>query len=807
MRFYLLFILSAILLSFSADAQKKLSSHKITKPIKIDGILNEEAWSEAGKASGFVQRGPVPGSDPSQVTEVSILYNNTYIYVGAWLYDENPEGIMTELNGRDQSGNTDMFTVYFDTYRDGLSAFEFSLTAAGVQRDSRISPGNYDLNWNVGWYSEVTITNEGWFVEMEIPLSVLRFPAKDVQEWGLNFRRVIQRNNESVYWNEINPRINGFVNQFGLLTDLEGIKTPLRLSVIPYLSAYLNRHYDPETNTAGTGTNIRGGMDIKYGINDAFTLDMMLVPDFGQVVSDNNVLNLGPYEVYNTERRQFFIEGTELFEKANIFYSRRIGGKPVMYDQVGDQLEAGEEIVSNPTESRIINATKISGRTKGGLGIGFLNALTNRTSAVIRNEQGEEREIITSPLVNYNVSVIDQSLKNNSYVSFINTNVTRFEGFADANVSGTSMRLSDKTNMYAFGGKAIVSHLYGFPEQDNDTGFNTNFWVGKTSGNILYRVGHNLESDNYNPNDLGFVRAVNDNNFYANIEYREYDPFYKFLNFRAGFGVNYFREYKPNVFTGLEFETSVRATFKNFLTTRVWFDISPLESKEFDDTRTAGVFIYEPSYHNLGVSFYTDSRKKFRMSSWMYYYQTSQSGRNYVSMSLSPRLRINDQLSISTSLSGSNSSNSIGYVSTTGDDINFGVRDITSFTNIVTTKFTFNREMDLYFRMRHYWSSAQYKDYYTLGSEGRLHDTDYSDSHDVNFTSFNIDMVYTWIFSPASEFSVVWKSSALNQTDRPEYNYYENFMSTFDAGRDNSISFKVLYYLDYVMLTRSRHAG
>jgi len=804
---YLLQIVLIILMTVPSYAQKKLQALRIEKPIKIDGKLDEEAWLIAEKAVDFIQRSPKPGRKPSQVTEVSILYNNAYIYIGARLFDNKPKGIMTELNGRDQGGNADRFTIYFDTYKDGLNAFEFAVSATGVQLDSRISPGNYDRNWDGGWYSEVIINDEGWFVEIEIPLSVLRFPSVEKQEWGLNFRRLIRRNNESVYWNEINPKISGFVNQFGVLAGIDGIKTPLRLSITPYFSAYVNRHYDAELNIRSTMTNFRGGMDLKYGINDAFTLDMMLVPDFGQVISDNDVLNLGPYEVYNQERRQFFIEGTDLFDKAGLLYTRRIGGKPIYHDQIEELLLEGEEIVSNPIESRIINATKISGRTKNGLGIGFLNALTNKTYAVVRNADGDEREIQTAPIVNYNVFVLDQSLKNNSYINITNTNVNRWQNHFDANVTGTNFRFSDKSNNYAVGGRTVISHLYGFTEEDNDTGFNTNIWVGKTGGNFLYRVGNNLESDNYNPNDLGFNRANNNNNSYINFEYREYEPFFKFLDFSAELGVNYRRRYLPNVFTGMEIETSVRATFTNFLSTRIWFDYSPVEQKDFDETRTVDQFIYEPEYHSTGISLSTDSRKKILVSSWMYYYQTSQDDRNYMSITLSPRLRINDQLSISTSLTGSNSNNSVGYVNSIDEDIHFGVRDIKSFTNILTTKYTFNKEMDLFFRMRHYWSSAKYKDYFLLGNDGRLEETDYNDNHDINYNSFTIDMIYRWIFSPASELSIAWKSSALNQNDHVRYNYFDNFMNTFDAGRDNSISFKILYYLDYLMLTKSRKSS
>jgi hypothetical protein len=493
-----------------------------------------------------------------------------------------------------------------------------------------------------------------------------------------------------------------------------------------------------------------------------------------------------------------------LFNKAGIFYSRRIGGRPIGFNDVDGQLAEGEVIIRNPLESRIINATKITGRTKSGLGIGFLNAITNKSYATIQDENGVEREIQTAPLSNYNVIVLDQSLKHNSFVSFTNTNVTRADNYYDSNVTATDFRFSNKSNIYAVGGNAVITHRYGFQEEGDDTGFNTSMWLGKTSGNFLYRLRHRLESDNYNPNDLGFVRSPNDHITSLNIEYIEYDPFFKFLDFNAELSVNYYRLYNPNVFTGMEIESSIRATFTNFLTTRLWYDYSPTERKDFNETRTFGRFVYQPIFHSTGFSLYTDSRKKFRISGWFYYSLTSEEDRNYMSVSLSPRVRINDRLSLSTSISGSNSNNSVGYVYSDDTDINFGVRDMRTITNVFTTKFSFTKDMDIYFRMRHYWSSAQYSEFKRLEEDGRLGPTDYYDNHDVNYNSFNVDMVYRWIFSPASEFSVVWKSSALSEDGIVEYNYPNNFMNTFDAPRDNSISFKVLYYLDYLMLTRSR---
>jgi hypothetical protein len=257
----------------------------------------------------------------------------------------------------------------------------------------------------------------------------------------------------------------------------------------------------------------------------------------------------------------------------------------------------------------------------------------------------------------------------------------------------------------------------------------------------------------------------------------------------------------------MEINSSVRATFTNFLTTRLWYYFSPTERKDFDETRTFGRFVYEPKYHSTGFSVYTDSRKRFRVSAWLGYWKTTEKDRNSLSVSLSPRFRITDRISVSTSFSGRNTNNSVGYVSSDANNINFGVRDIRTITNVFTTKYSFTKNMDLYLRMRHYWSSAAYSEYKRLEDNGRLGPTDYYDHHDVNYNSFNVDMVYRWIFSPASEFSIVWKSSALNDNDIVEYNYPTNFMNTFNPPRNNSISFKVLYYLDYLMLTRLKKSS
>src|SRR5690606_31371534 len=161
---------------------------------------------------------------------------------------------------------------------------------------------------------------------------------------------------------------------------IKNIETPTRLSFQPYISTYMNS-YDGESEIV-----VNGGMDLKYGINDAFTLDMILIPDFGQTKFDDTVLNLSAFEVQYDEQRPFFTEGTELFSKGNLFYSRRIGGYPSLYPDLAEN----EEIKELPARVDLINALKVSGRTKKNLGIGVFNAITEKTYAKILNLDTDE---------------------------------------------------------------------------------------------------------------------------------------------------------------------------------------------------------------------------------------------------------------------------------------------------------------------------------------------------------------------------------------------------------------------------------
>ena len=358
-------------------SRKKIHIPKISQAPKIDGILDDTAWGNAPIASDFIERQPNNGKPipDSLRTEVKVVYDDLGIYFGATLYDPEPDKILKELTERDGIGNDDFFFILLNGYNDRQQSLQFIVTAAGVQYDAKMTNGNEDASWNGVWYSAVKINDDSWVAEIFIPYSEVRFSEKDVQVWGLQMEREFRRTRTRYSWNFVDNSKGAFSIYDGEIHGIQNIDSPTRLSFQPYLSGYLN-NYDGESEFI-----FNGGMDLKYGINDAFTLDMVLIPDFGQTKFDASVLNLTAFETQYAEQRPFFTEGTEMFSKGNLFYSRRVGGAPGLYPNLSEH----EEIMEFPGRVDLINALKVSGRTSKNLGIGIFNAVTEKTYAKIRN--------------------------------------------------------------------------------------------------------------------------------------------------------------------------------------------------------------------------------------------------------------------------------------------------------------------------------------------------------------------------------------------------------------------------------------
>jgi hypothetical protein len=768
-----------------------------------------------------------------------VLYDDANLYIGAIMHDVSPDSILREMTQRDRFGNTDLFSIFLDTYNDKLNGYNFTVTTSGVQLDARYSPAvGEDWNWNAVWDAQTSQRGTDWIAEMRIPYSAIRFSKAPEQLWGLNFARQRKRDNAQFFWNEVKPEVDGFVNQWGELRGIQNVEPPLRLSLTPYVSAYVNHNPLNAEGTRRTTTSFNGGADLKWGINESFTLDATLVPDFGQVQSDNQVLNLSPFEVQFNENRQFFTEGTELFNKGNLFYSRRVGATPIGFYDLKDTDSS--KVVRNPAETRLLNATKVSGRTSKGLGIGLFNALSNDVYATVRNtETGEEREVLTQPFSNYSIAVLDQSLKNNSYVSLINTNVTRWGKTYDANVTGGLFRFANKKNTHALRGQVNYSRrrgkVFGTEDEISDQdGYKYALDYGKISGNFTWNISHGIESDKYNPNDLGILFGNNNIRQGIDLGYNIYKPFWKVNRLNTFVGIEHSLLYQPTRYQRVNLYGGASTTFtKNFLSAGFNVNFDPANHDYFEPRvyPLGDYYVRIPTSLNIGSFISSDYRKKLALD-------VNAGIRGYVEddrlprprrmgygVNISPRYRVNNQLNFRYSLDWNLRHNQVGYVNPSSGDshsmsdkypedaaimtefpgaVLLGRRNVTTISNIVSVAYTFTNRMSLTVRTRHYTSNVRYADFAALSPGGQEQLVDYRRNRDNTYNAFNVDAVYSWWFAPGSQISVVWKNAGTSflQANEATPLYFDNLSNTINTPHNNSVSVKILYFLDYLMLKK-----
>ena len=798
-----LLIFLVLLFSGEGSAQaprKSVAAVPVSETVRIDGILDEPCWKAAQPSTDFIQQRPYNGKPANQRTEVRFLYDNTGLYVGASMYDPSPDSILTQLGLRDSEGlNADHFTLMIDPYNDGLNAFAFRVYASDVQTDYKISSESdfgTDVSWDAVWQSKARRYDSGWIVEMKIPYSAIRFPEKESQIWGMNCQRDVRRARELSSWNFIDATVKGFINQAGLLTGIEGIRPPLRLSVTPYLSGYVEKN--PDNKDWQFSYNF--GADLKYGINQSFTLDMTLIPDFGQVPSDDKVYNFSPFEIRYDEKRQFFTESVELFNKGGIFYSRRVGGIPQGYGEVYSRLDSHEVVRENPMQTHLINATKVSGRTGGGLGIGVFNGMSSNTWAVIEDTiTGATRRFLTQGFTNYNMVVFDQALKNNSFFSVLNTNLYRADIGRSANVSGVDYRFANKAYTHSVTGNIFVSQQYN-SHQSPQFGFHYQWEAGKISGNFRYLWYQVMENDTYDPNAMGFDPRNNRFTNVLNFEYNIYEPFWKVLDWYNSLAFVYSTLYTGLDFTSFEVEAQSHTTTRKYLTLGAYLECLS-DGYDYYEPRVEGWKYCTPGYGAIGGFISTDYRKKFALDANLTLAYSSRNLTSYYNVQLEPRYRPNDRLFFTCSLSLEYVYNDMGYVldsiSPSGQQvILFGRRDVQTVENVVEGNYMIRSNMSINLRIRQYWVWAHYLSYYTLRPDGFVNPSDYRGEQDIDFNLFNLDLGFIWDFAPGSQLSFLWKNAISTFDNRIDYRFFRNLEETLSSPAANSFSLRILYYLD-----------
>jgi hypothetical protein len=788
---------------------------RTTEKIKIDGKLDEAAWGAIEEGEDYYKFAPNPGEINEEKTHTKIIYDDYAVYFGFKLF-EKKEDIFSQVNERDNPNRADLVSLIIDTYHNATSAMEFAVTVANTQYDAQWNADFSDSNWDEVWDSATSIVEDGWICEIMIPYAALRFPKEDIQSWNFNVIRIQAKKGQRSSLFNIEPDGATFLAQAKPLLGIEKIKTPVRFSLYPYATVYGIRDKSVDL-TSGESTNNYGGaysvgLDLKYGINDAFTLQSTLVPDFGQVRTDDEVLNISPFEVQFNDNRSFFTEGTEIFSKADLFYSRRIGSTPQKHGSIYNEISVfTEEVVDNPTQNRLLNATKLSGRTKKGTGVGFLNAVEAQTFAKIRNrETNEERSFLTSPISNYNILVIDQNLPHNSSISVINTNVTRFnEDFYNANVLGTEFLLRTKNQKYGIQGSSSYSYIdYKQLADTSKTGLNTDISIGKMTGNWTGGLNVEFVSPNYDKNDLGINFRTNYLSTNAYTSYSFFKQWWKFN--RANFWANFTNSVRADSYDYISNHLNIGFWAQSIeqWEFNMWNNYRPA-FKDYFEPRVEGRYLNMPGFVNSGYYVQSDSRKKFIVSTFGFVSNAFEEGRIFYEYGLSPTWVINDQLRIASNLSFSASLKEVGsafvYVP---DEIIMGQRNRETVVNSLTVDYNVNANVSLSARGRHYWSNVVYLDYFTLNEDGGLSSYPYDGNSSTNFNFANFDVNLRWRFAPGSDIFVVYKGIISKGQDDDniiysDLNYRNGISDLWSSNAENSLSVRLNYFLDYERTRRA----
>lgn len=810
MRTFLLLFFIFISFALSASDSTKIAfAIRTSEPPRIDGNMDEK-WSTSPVISDFEQYTPNYNQPCSQKTEVRILYDDKAIYVFAQMLDTSPDSILRQLGNRDDENlNADFFGIEFDTYNNQQDAYTFMVYSSGVQADGRENDDSY----NSVWESKTKITENGWVAELRIPYSALRFPNNEKQVWGLQIFRYIRRNREQEFWSQQDKSANNDLVYWGKLQGLENIKAPLRLSFNPYISGGLETYSERNLKNADKSWSFSGGLDLKLGLNESFTLDMTLLPDFSQVQSDNKVKNLSAFETVYDEQRPFFNEAVDLFSEGNLFYSRRIGRTPNQFYNVEYLIDSGETIKSNPSQTQLLNATKISGRNKNGLAIGFFNAVTNDTWAIINKTDGGTRRILTEPFANYNIIVFDQALKNNSSIYLSNSNFSREKSFMNSDVTSAGFNLYDKSNTWYAGGMGGYSQFYfrgSTPEGElvKNPGYKYSVNIAKVKGNLKYSLNHSIMDDHYDANDVGLTLYNNYINLNSYISYNFYEPFWNIRELYNTLSFNNSYNYISKDLSNLSLNWNTWGTFLNYLS--VWFNgqVTLSDAYNYNEPRIKGRYFITKRTNGGSIGFSSDYRKSFALDGNFGIYETKDFNDYYKDLELSPLVRISNHFYFRYTINIGDQQNEKGFatLSDLQDSIIFGNRDVRTIVNTFSGNYIIKNDLSLSIRFRHYWAKGIYDQYYLLLNNGTLEtlplNIDYKKN--FNYNSFNIDFVFSWQFAPGSNLSLVWKKEIESDSDVIINSFTKNFSNTFDQLQTNSFSVKAIYYLDYQYLQKKK---
>jgi hypothetical protein len=761
---------------------------------KIDGKPFESVWESAEVGNNFIMLQPENGIAESlqQKTVVKIMYDDNAVYVAGYLYDNEASKISSQFSQRDQINvQADIFSFWINTYTNQIDQTRFYITAAGAMADSKSTNGEEDFGYNVIFEAKSSSDDNGWYIEMVIPYQALRFSKENIQNWSFNAYRKINRLNQSFTYNFINIKQGNEAQYDANLLGILKINPPFRLSLFPYS----NLQSVVFKNT--TETKMNAGLDIKYGLSEAFTLDATLIPDFGQVAFDDIKLNLSPFEQVFDERRPFFTEGTDLFSKGDLFFSRRIGQQPSGFNIINNQITENELVKSNPTQTQLINAIKVTGRSKSKIGIGFLNAITKEMYATIVDTLNlKERKIVTEPLTNYNMMVIDKQYGANSSFYFSNANTFRSGSFTDANVTAIGINHFDKKNIYNYGANLKMSNRFLNDSKSSGVAYSAR-WQ-KVEGTWRFGISHNYIEKSYNPNDLGLQFENNINTTYIFGSYNQFTPKGKFNNYAINYNIFHSRTNQPNTNNFTQFSLN-----PNFQTKKLWqgggFVTAFTQEYDFFESRISLVpVLYKPKIV-YGSYITTDTRKKISLFANINAENRINDAEDRIDFTLSPSFRVTERFFIRYRWFWQKRQNRLSFVTINNEQAIFSLRDTRTTENSIETVYNFDNTKAVNLRLRNFWSNANFsKQYRYLQSEGST--AEYSQPNNFNpnadFNIWNLDCSFEWQFAPASSLLFFYRNNLSSFKNDGQLSYFKSLNGLFQDSFTHTFSVRLSYFFD-----------
>ena len=805
-----------------------------TKPgaICIDGRLDEPDWIDAPAATGFTQFEPDRKGEAAEETVFKVLYDDDAVYVGVACYRHNGDPITSCLSRRDNIRSSDRIRIYLSPYNDMVTGYHFRLNPHGVKEDYYNYGDLYhDISWDAVWEADTHTTDEGWFAELRIPFSSIRYRSGSSMTWGFNVFQYIHSRGQRTAWSNWDRDQSGFMSRSGTVTGIDGIRPPRQLEVTPYI---LSSTTDPSDPTASGPTAEdwdrfgNFGADIKYGVTADLTLNATIQPDFGQVEADPSVLNLSPYETYYSERRPFFIEGAQFFYAPDnvVFYSRRIG--------TGSQ------------NARIRYAAKLTGKTAGSLSTAVLLASTDET------KEGRAHNLFRDGQrkAYYAIGRFGKQFGDGMHsINVMQTAVVRDrssfeETTRNGYVTGADCELTFADRMYSLTASFVGSYVD--PEERTGLstsevsrhGTGTRFEIEKMSGDWRFALTTRHQSDGLDLNDLGYI---NDPNHFAyqgwvTRVFHADDDGHSFLSS----GTIHLRYYQSYIYAArsvpdpdrdgaalwsydrghrhtqqlhLEADVSTRSCWRAWAGVEYRPDGSDQYVTRFvPDGSLRGPLMTDPAYVGAWGGLQTDSRSALNADFGVSVQSDAEGSR---SLSLNSGLSWVQNSRMSHSLSAEyqrrhadaqwignveNPGGGIGGVSYLFAEMDQETVDLTLRSSIL---FTRDSSLELYLQpylsVGTHWNARELArpDSYDLRPFSGVDAT----GSDFTYGAVNVNMVYRWEYRPGSTLFVVW-THGRSHYDRRSFHgqpeAFEDHLRTdplFDTEPENRFMVKLSYWV------------